>query len=1133
MSTETKFRTVYALMVAIDDYPISHHRLNGCVNDRNAFQEYLQVRFAKEKNVKLSLLKLSDKEATRQGIIDAFSHFDEAKDGDICLFYYSGHGSRAATPREFWHEEPDHLSESIVCWDSRLKTGMDLMDKELSYLIWKANEGKKLHFTAVFDCCHAGSNTRGENYRTRMAEPSHVPLKVEDYLGFEDYLEIQDNGVVHYTPPRGKHIHLAAAKSDETAKELSINGKPRGIFTYNLVELLEQSSNYMTYFELVNRLKVRIGNRVKGQTPQLSATESADGKKLFLNGAIPPNDPSYLVSFDKKSNAWMINAGSIQGIRPSDTSSKTILELENGTEIEVTEVFPNRAKVKGLEGSDPKGEFKAIIKSMAMPKIPVAIAIDGDSQGKKILGEALKNSRQLYSKIVDDLKAAQYLIQVKDQTYMLTTPEEQRPLFKRIHGYSKASAIDFLEKVDTVCHWRTLLELSNPNTSIKDDEIEVELQQLQGAGDDNDDKKEAKTEDWKTPTVFRYDLVEDEWKPPALRLKIKNTSKRAFWISALYLENNFAITNNFLAKAELKSGEEVWMSEKVDQFEYKTLLLELPDELYNAGITEVTEHIKIIISTDEVSTGHFNQDGLEYDLETTGTKRVGRAKKSIQKPDWTTKEIELRIVRPKVSLELKENEAVHLLSGLSIEVPEGVQGIATLAGMNDTKRVIREHERSTKTRSTFVAPDILMSNEYMEVVQFSDGTRSTEGLSVLELHKVEGMEKVNADAPVKIHYADAKEETIIPIGYDVETGLYYPLGNTDENGTILIEILPVPGPGSTRSLGGSIKILFCKILQKIGYPYQHPQLSIADFKGEEFSYVTKADKVKEAVSKADKIALFIHGIIGDTSESVKAVKKVKAANDMLMANQYDLVLTFDYENLHTEIQETARNLKEKLIEAGLEEGHGKTLHIYAHSMGGLVSRWMIEKEGGKEIVSELIQLGTPNLGTPWTSVYEIASFLLARAVNGATFLQPYVGVLSVIGKYMDKMFTTLKQMHEKKSEFLKLLNDGTDPGIPYTFITGNTELINVQFDERHKTLFKKILARFKQRGHFALLDIMSFKNANDIAVAVDSINGIPGKENWQFTPKEIEVACDHLSYFADPEGLKGMKEVVFGEKKKT
>ena len=84
-----------------------------------------------------------------------------------------------------------------------------------------------------------------------------------------------------------------------------------------------------------------------------------------------------------------------------------------------------------------------------------------------------------------------------------------------------------------------------------------------------------------------------------------------------------------------------------------------------------------------------------------------------------------------------------------------------------------------------------------------------------------------------------------------------------------------------------------------------------------------------------------------------------------MADRYDLVLTFDYENLQDPIAETARALKERLAAVGLGADHGKSVDVVAHSMGGLVSRWFIEREGGNRAIQRLIMLGTPNGGSPW------------------------------------------------------------------------------------------------------------------------------------------------------------------------
>jgi pimeloyl-ACP methyl ester carboxylesterase len=257
----------------------------------------------------------------------------------------------------------------------------------------------------------------------------------------------------------------------------------------------------------------------------------------------------------------------------------------------------------------------------------------------------------------------------------------------------------------------------------------------------------------------------------------------------------------------------------------------------------------------------------------------------------------------------------------------------------------------------------------------------------------------------------------------------------------------------------------------------------------------------------------------------KTMELVEDGAGKKLKEMYDVVLTFDYENLDTPIEETAALLRDKLAGVGLGPDHGKTFHIIAHSMGGLVSRWFVEQLEGNKVVSKLIMLGTPNQGSPYGSLYEMATPLLATAVNGAAFLKPYILPIKYIGKFVDKMFSTLKQMNPD-SEFLKALNVGTDPGIPYVIIAGNTQLIPFAVQDKQVKLLKKIMQRFKKRGHYDALDLLLFKAANDIAVSTQFIKEIPGADQWANPPRILESACDHLSYFGDPAGLECIEEVL-------
>ncbi|WP_227375960.1 esterase/lipase family protein [Haladaptatus halobius] len=82
------------------------------------------------------------------------------------------------------------------------------------------------------------------------------------------------------------------------------------------------------------------------------------------------------------------------------------------------------------------------------------------------------------------------------------------------------------------------------------------------------------------------------------------------------------------------------------------------------------------------------------------------------------------------------------------------------------------------------------------------------------------------------------------------------------------------------------------------------------------------------------------------------------------------------------------------------EAHGSPVDIVAHSMGGLDSRWCIEKQDGAQYVDDLVTLGTPHQGT----------------------YAAYLGILTEGGRDMIP-----------GSTFLERLNDGTlAEGVNYT-----------------------------------------------------------------------------------------------------
>ena len=260
----------------------------------------------------------------------------------------------------------------------------------------------------------------------------------------------------------------------------------------------------------------------------------------------------------------------------------------------------------------------------------------------------------------------------------------------------------------------------------------------------------------------------------------------------------------------------------------------------------------------------------------------------------------------------------------------------------------------------------------------------------------------------------------------------------------------------------------------------------------------------ERVAAAERIVVFVHGILGDTRGMTASAFAAP------LAGTHDLVLAFDYENLKTPVEETARALGQRLAAAGLVPGHGKTLHLVAHSMGGLVSRWFIEREGGAAVVSRLVTLGTPNGGSPWPVVQKWATIAVGLGVNAlATVAWPISAFSGLLG-LIEKIDVTLDQM-EPGSTLLGGLAASAAPGVDYTLLAGNTSIIDG--DERVTKLLVKLRQEVAGKAFFG--------EHNDIAVTVASASGVPA--GWVPAPVVDEVACDHLTYFTVPASLRAAR----------
>ncbi len=645
--------SIYALLVGIDNYPNPRHRLDGCVNDVEKIQAFLELHY-QNNAFKLNTIQLINENASREAIIHGFEHFKSANDGDICLFYFAGHGSRCPAPEAFWHIEPDKMLESLVCHDSRQANGQDLADKELSYLIWEATNGKQVHFVTILDCCHSGTATRTQYAWPRQLRDREDVLPIAAFYGVENY---KKSGAVNLTPLQGRHLLLAASKANETAKEVYIQGRRCGVFTHRLVNVLAKSRHQISYSELMNRVRLQVGNLVSDQSPQLESTHSEDKNLFFFSDThSPENVPVYLVSFNEGEEVWTLNAGVLHGIEASDT----VLEfLDTKEEVRLSKVHAHYSIVN-LKADWDKGQvYRAIITKMPGAAVPLAFAEANDEEGEAILRQQLQKSSGKSFKVADSPTEAEYLIHAKYDHFFLTRLDEPvfdaggqqdslnkiRAVFKKIKGYSMLAANEFFKRLEFMNRWNTHLKSDNPNTTIGANELRLELfSVIEACNYDDDASIEAL--DWRQPALFNYKQHGAEWCLPAFQLKITNTGHRPLCFSMVFFGADYTINNTLMPAICLEPDQEAWALDRSGQTAYRTIPLSMDDAYHQWGITRIREYLKLFICTEEFSTDGFNQEGLPLDELEEKRSLVVVDREVVDRPDWRTMMIEVEIERP-------------------------------------------------------------------------------------------------------------------------------------------------------------------------------------------------------------------------------------------------------------------------------------------------------------------------------------------------------------------------------------------------------------------------------------------------------------------------------------------------------
>ena len=83
---------------------------------------------------------------------------------------------------------------------------------------------------------------------------------------------------------------------------------------------------------------------------------------------------------------------------------------------------------------------------------------------------------------------------------------------------------------------------------------------------------------------------------------------------------------------------------------------------------------------------------------------------------------------------------------------------------------------------------------------------------------------------------------------------------------------------------------------------------------------------------------------------------------VLRSRGFATVGAHDYGLLTSDVADAAAALGATVRRLAHATGHDR-VHVVGHSLGGLLARWFVQKQGGDEVVDTLVTLGTPHGGT--------------------------------------------------------------------------------------------------------------------------------------------------------------------------
>jgi hypothetical protein len=431
--------------------------------------------------------------------------------------------------------------------------------------------------------------------------------------------------------------------------------------------------------------------------------------------------------------------------------------------------------------------------------------------------------------MVNLLVAVYFRLFAKDGEYIITRTIDERPLITQLRGYTSANAAEMVRNLEHIARWLKVLELqSSSSCGIPPDALKIQI--LEGEGNKENAKEVAESQ---IELEYQYNPATQKWEEPSFRIRLENQSQQVLFCACFDLTEEFEIDASVFPGGTLRllPNETVWVNEG------KPILGFVPKRLWNQGVTEYKDTLKVIVCTTDFDAMMMTQGALGQPLppiNRSPSRGSGSLNRLMQRvitrkfsneteeakthDDWVASQVAFTIIRPQEAKNVSTDAVMLLCKGITLQPHPTFRAKVRLTKTSRINRALGSRMISSLPQT---------DTSVVQSFHLTASHGNDPGLNILELIDIDEAtcQTVTPAHPLILTVAGKTlqpEERILAVSYNGK--FFLPLGsgcNSDCQLKITLERLPEPVNEGEQSLQGSIIcIFFQKVITKSATPLQ-------------------------------------------------------------------------------------------------------------------------------------------------------------------------------------------------------------------------------------------------------------------------------------------------------------------------